>query len=412
MISFGLMQAERKLIVAQLDDLKPSIRAKLAFSKTADARCDFQLKEIDFEDLLDCLGQAAKEHRLRANRRKLARLHDKLSELLPSPLPGIPRPAPGSKSASIIDKLRQAVQAVPDASQEDLNRISQQVMWEHNHAPQADFDGLSPGQMRRLLDPVWTSPSCALHVNATLGLEEVAETEFFRNARILFSILRDADGVKLTARGNMNRKAVLSFMEKVQPMDSNVEDLLNWKKTWNEEEVRTLHFLRLVLGMAGITRKYKGALRITKKGERLLSEENAGELYALLFTTYFRKFNLAYTEYGDEYSVVQETMAYSLWILSRHAEDWTDEDGLAEKIFAPVAQEEMRGDTLGDQSVEAWIAHARIIRPLCRFGLLRVQEGATKSGEYVPSDEIQKTPLFDRLLDFKLDLKDGAGRAD
>jgi len=180
-----------------------------------------------------------------------------------------------------------------------------------------------------------------------------------------------------------------------------LEDLRSFRKAWNEEDVFLLHTLRVVLALAGFVRKVKGSFRITKKGERLTQERAAGELYATLFQAFFRKFNLAYLDRLPECLGVQQTIAYSLFMVSRHATNWISPQQLARKLFLPAVSAEILPSPYGTDD-EALISETRVLRPLVRFGLIECQHSEERALFRLPLGRFRKTVLFDAFLTFDL----------
>ena len=128
----------------------------------------------------------------------------------------------------------------------------------------------------------------------------------------------------------------------------------------------------------------------------MVSEENAGQLYCLLFRTYFETFNLSYLDGLPELHCIQHTIAYSLLRLKELCKGDTSLEGLHSKVLLPAVQEEIREEI--PKLVQAdWTIRSRIIRPLEAFGLL----DCTYEKSKMPFFEItkcRKTPLFDKFM--------------
>jgi len=165
-----------------------------------------------------------------------------------------------------------------------------------------------------------------------------------------------------------------------------------------EEDALNLHTLRIVLQQAGLIRKYKGAFRITKKGTSMLADAKAGELYALLFLTFFGKFKLSYLDHMPEYLLVQDTIGFSFYMIGTHAERWRDLDSLAERLLPPFVKEEINKE--GFPQHAKWVADSRILVPLERFGLLEFHYEDDPALFGPRRDKVRKTPLFESFFAF------------
>ena len=224
------------------------------------------------------------------------------------------------------------------------------------------------------------------------------------NTRLLLQMLLEQGGTKATVAGNLNRELVRVIASRLTGLDTFLEDLSKWKKTWNEEDVHPLSILRHVAQFAGIISKTKTMFRVTKKGETLLAPDKAGALYALLFRTFFRKLNLATLDGVGECPGVQYAMAYSLLMLKRWARDWISIEDLTPKLFLPFVMAEIPVSLVSAVSRDSILAETRVIDPLIRFGLLESRSDESQRRIFRrPIAAVRKTPLFDKFLDFNLD---------
>jgi hypothetical protein len=186
------------------------------------------------------------------------------------------------------------------------------------------------------------------------------------------------------------------MMAKLQWVPGLSSGALDYLKAPNETDVWELHLTRVILQLAGLVRKHRGMWKATKKAQALLAEGRAGELYTLLFTTCFRRFNLGYLGGWGELKALQPAIAFSFYVLSRRADDWQDSEALAQSILLPAVRNEIAALLWGKPETYACI---RILEPLERFGLLE-QRCVTPEGVYPMKHEYRKTPLFDTFLSF------------
>jgi len=206
------------------------------------------------------------------------------------------------------------------------------------------------------------------------------------------------NGVRATAAGNLNRKFVGAMLEQMSWPDGLVAHVKKWNKVINEDDVFPLHVLRVVLTVARCIRLTKGKFRITGVGKGLVKESNAGDLYVLLFRTFFREFNLAYLDGSNENPGLQHTIAYSFYRLGKVAAAWCDPDELTDLILLDTVREQPEQPYL--EKEPTWQMKNRIVRPLVWFGLLERRD-LPRTELWRDEFEIRKSPLFDRFVRFE-----------
>ncbi|HCU36563.1 MAG TPA: hypothetical protein DGT21_14270 [Armatimonadetes bacterium] len=258
----------------------------------------------------------------------------------------------------------------------------------------------SPMEAATLLYADWDDPFGAVQLNEDLTEKELKRVGFLANTRILLAALEEADGVKATATGNLNRKFVGEMLDVFHVRSDYLDDVRRHNKVVNELDFFPLHVVNVVSQLAGLHRRVKGHFRITRKGREFLAEDKMGSLCALLFKTHFRKLNLAYLDRAPDLSAFQQGVAYSLYMVPRLLTDWHAAEDVAPLLVlggvACAIQEETR-----IQDVLGWIVQTRLLRPLETFGLLEGRERKTRRRSYGIT-QYRKTDLFDRFLRFDL----------
>ncbi len=135
--------------------------------------------------------------------------------------------------------------------------------------------------------------------------------------------------------------------------------------------------LRLVLEIGKLIRKYRGKFVATKLGRDLIEPGSLGRLFALLFQTKFRVFNLAFHDRLVELPDFQQFLGFSLYRL--HGQEPGRWFGLAEAapgLMHPdlAASLPVRGDSDGFQvDYRRWVVELRLLRPLAEFGLVEFE---------------------------------------
>jgi hypothetical protein len=165
----------------------------------------------------------------------------------------------------------------------------------------------------------------------------------------------------------------------------------------NEGDVLWLVVLRHTLLFARLLVRRRG-LVTSKQGRLLLEEQRAGELYALLFTTFFRTFDLRFFDNADRHPGLQPTVAYSFYRL-RDANEWSTAQELAERGWHPDAKDPPSPSDLQYGDLRHWSFTQRVVTPLVQFGLMerRAVDPAARRKDY----EYRIAPLFNRFVRFQ-----------
>ncbi|MBI4408574.1 MAG: hypothetical protein HY561_02620 [Gemmatimonadetes bacterium] len=304
------------------------------------------------------------------------------------------------------DPLRVELRAILDEiatrefrSLDELNAFVARRVAEYNARPQPRLGGLSPHQAAQLLAGDWKRRG-PLRLNTELGAAEVRPSRLYRNARAFLQALRDEGPALATEFGNLNRRFVSAMLDRLEWDEGERERVRHLRRHYrviNEEFFQPLHLLRVLLGLAHLVRRRRGRFRLTRRAALLLDEERAGELYASLFRTFFRGFNLAYLHDAPDSPALQETLALTLYRMRAAAAEWHRPLLLAERVL-PDAVREQPADLFGENAA-AWAFEGRVVQPLVWFGLLERRDlpGRIPGPEKF---EVRKTPLFDRFLRF------------
>ena len=168
------------------------------------------------------------------------------------------------------------------------------------------FSGLSPMQMSAILYKPFDSPDVLTFPKTVEGADAPILS--------LFLLLADGigeTGVKLTATGNLPR----NLCREVAQIHLGEDGYL--KRTEfcginKETDFYDFHVMRLVAGLAKLTRKYKGKILLTNKAVKLLEAEQYGELYMHLFKAYTTEFNWGYWDAYSELQIIQMAFAYHI----------------------------------------------------------------------------------------------------
>ena len=173
---------------------------------------------------------------------------------------------------------------------EDMASTVDGLLDRFNQRPLEELGGLSPDQVDSLLFQEWSDPGGPLVLVRDLPFEEVSRAPILRNARTFLDALVQEDGTKATSAGKLNRAFVRTMLREGQWPERLIRYMEKRRQVVNEGDVLPLHTLRILLDLSGLIRKRKGRFAVTRRGRDVLSEERAGELFALLFQTQFQPF--------------------------------------------------------------------------------------------------------------------------
>jgi len=280
-------------------------------------------------------------------------------------------------------------------SMEEVQDVLDTYGAQANYAPSEDFHGLSADQMYRFLHRPFESAEL---ITFPQQLKTMPESK----AAYLLSHLIEGigeKGIKLTATGNLGRK----FCQKVganyfeRYPDKHFAANL---KINSERDMKPLNTIRLSAHTAGLIRKYKGRIVLTKKCRKALDNGDIQELYPLLFKGYCQKFNWAYRDGYEELYIIQQSFPFLLFLLNKYGSNWRPASFYSD-IFLnafPMALEEISPSSYMEP--EESLQNCFILRSLRRFadffGIAELER--TSTDPLKERFRIRKSPLFDEMV--------------
>ncbi len=239
-----------------------------------------------------------------------------------------------------------------------------------------------------------------VRVSSALTLEQLDAARFLENARIFLAAMDEAPVRATKELGNLELRFVARMIDELHFDPETLEWLRYASRRPNEDDVLELHVLRIVLGLAGLTKKRSGLFSVTQRGRRLLQPAHAAALYELLFRTYFGQFNVFYGRGHREEAALQRRFVYALWTIRHIAEHPVTTARIAAL---------MPRDGIVRSPTEGYPATRRpgefesavglvLLEPLRSFGLLTGGEGGHWSRP--EREPWQVAPLFDEAISF------------
>ena len=254
-----------------------------------------------------------------------------------------------------------------------------------------DFDLLSPPTSRDRLPIQFANDFTPAEIQQSL---------IARNMLVLLRAAADGPGLKLTATGNLSRTVVAAMIERFNWPEQENWMMPLYHKIFNEPDFLPLHLIHGIARAAGLLRKHKGSMLITRAGQRMLKEENTRTLQAdLLFHTLWRV-DLSFFSRSSLDDWPQRDVGVVLWCLSVAATDWQTAESLTKTCTIPIPDIFNRQWDPSFHSMKA-----QILRTLKWFGLMEERDGEFQPGHLTPTRYFRKTALFDRLLTFDVRLR-------
>lgn len=299
----------------------------------------------------------------------------------------------------IMVEVRDRLESREISSLEEAQALVNAFMNQKNSASLAEFHGLSPEQMHRFLHFPFDSP-------ALIRFAEAGTYAPTAPALTLFSLLAEAIGDKgltPTATGNLPRlfcrEATLAFWG-----EEKYKKNTRFGAIRSEMDFFDMHCLRLVAGLAGIVRKYKGKFILTGKFRKKIAAHGVEALYLDLFMAYVLKFEWSYRDGYQEIPFLQRAFLFTLFLLQKYGNEFRPQS-FYEDIFLQAFPNLVRDiEEVPYQSVEETIRRAYFYRTMenfaAFFGLAELRE--------IPQEgwslryEVKKLPLLDQLITFSV----------
>jgi hypothetical protein len=266
-----------------------------------------------------------------------------------------------------------------------------------NATPLAAFHGLSPEQMHRILHFPFDSPNI---VRFTEDPARISTAPVLT----LFSLLVEAigePGMKATEKGNLPRsfcrEAALSYWGEEKYTSRN-----QYGSIRSEKDFFDMHCLKLVAGLAGLVRKYKGTFVLTATCRKKIASQGIEAVYPDLFKAYVNKFNWAYRYGYQEIRFIQQSFLFTIFLLSKYGEtlrpqSFYEDHYLTAFPALPMEIEQVPYQT-PEEAIRRTLFYTTFMHFAEFFGLAELQAKG-KEG-LARSYEIRKLPLLDQFISF------------
>jgi hypothetical protein len=257
---------------------------------------------------------------------------------------------------------------------------------------------LTPESRSKLISYGPTAPP-AITVRACAP-EAALHTPLVKAVRIMIQRAITNDGLKLTPSGFLSRVDTMPVFDAVEWPVWSKESYAAVTKAINEREVTPIRLARVTAMKAGLLRRRGKLLAATKIGKMVVTEDKAGELLARLAEASFWKVRQEDFDGMPFGPWPQDHAGVALWSVGAAAWAWRDADELLPICTMPFVP------VLGlAADFPKFAFFARILRPVIWLGLLDSERRIEPGDRWqVRKDFVRKTPLFDEVLRFDVDL--------
>lgn len=260
-----------------------------------------------------------------------------------------------------------------------------------NNRPIADFEGYSPIEIQQILYFPFGEKS-------PLQLQKFSEADYQKipmlmQVKYLAGLLAEAGEIKLTQKGFLPTKLVADIYQQGFLKEELIERGIS--KLYKETDSITVNLTRILLELAELTKKRKGKLSLTKRGEKIVADNH--KLLSSIFQAFTDEFNWAYYDRYEE-EAGQLGFGFSLILLSKYGKEKRMDSFYAEKYYKAfpklLDKFKTRYGTL-DLYAEECYSLRTFERFLAYFGLVTIEK---KGKSFNEVRYIKKTDVFDKFI--------------
>jgi hypothetical protein len=299
-----------------------------------------------------------------------------------------------------VRDVREALAGRDFSTVDELNEALQGVMAKRNRTPTDDFHGLTPEQMHRVLHFPFESPDVVVFADSLESVEGSPAT-------LLVGAMVEAigeNGLKPTATGNLPRQFCREARELLDEQAAFGENRIQGSIN-SETDFWPLHIVRVVAELAGLIRKYRGRLILSRDCRAMLARGGIEAVYHAYFPTYVQEFNWGYWDRRPDVHFLQSSFLFSLFLLDRYGDEWLPGEFYEDQFLRafPGVLDEAQGNPY--QSAEQQIRSSYSWRVLERFlaftGLAEIKRTRVP-GQILREESYRKTPMLPAVLRFSV----------
>jgi hypothetical protein len=289
-------------------------------------------------------------------------------------------------SKNMEEKYRREIENLmekyKDSPLDVINMELQKLADKYNNMGRNDFDGLSSEQMNGLL-----------YFNCNENMIKIKDDKgedipIIKQIKYYLDIIKENKEIKLTKVGNLPPVIVKEIYSRKYLPDIMIE--LGISKLTKETDVQTIELTNILCQLAGLIKKRKNVIKLTKQGEKSLE---TGNLLSVILTTFVSKFNWSYYDGYEDENIGQLGAYFSIYLLSRYGNEKRGAEFYANKYFNAFFKEYV--------GINTEKHHAYCLRTFDRFlnyfGFLEEFNENKLMGAVV----VKKAEIFERYIEVK-----------
>jgi len=210
---------------------------------------------------------------------------------------------------------------------EDIQKIIDELVLEQNTTINPNFDGYSPVEMHQILHFPF-SENCPIQMRK-LSNDAYEQIPILNIAKHLITQLAKVGELKLTKTGALPTKIVAELYNQGFYKETFIESGI--VKLYKEADSFSVSITRILLEISGVIKKRTGKLSLTKKGEKLSTDNH--QLFVALYEAYTLKFNWGYFDNYESMNIGRLGCVFSLILLLKYGNEKRIENFYAEKYI-------------------------------------------------------------------------------
>lgn len=213
-----------------------------------------------------------------------------------------------NEATSLLETVTQELNSGDFNSLEEMNMAAQNLMQQHNNEPMNDFLGLSPIDIKNIINDKFGGNQDIVELK-DIKHEDISSTVIIKASKLFLKLLSDMGGnIPLTESRYINTKFCQFFINEL--MGYNINNF-----SIKELDFPIVSWVRHILLIGGYTKELKTRLKITEKGTELLRKRKLQDFYKELLMIAIDKFDWLY-EYDGEVDFVQDSIIFSFRVLN------------------------------------------------------------------------------------------------
>jgi len=277
------------------------------------------------------------------------------------------------------------------------DKINAAILLQDN-TPLDDFLGLTPNEIHHLLYKTYGDKSI-VQFQKEIDDKTLDQIPMFRLAEEYLKIIQRDQQIKLTALGALQKKVITELYDKRLLLDETIESGIT--KLSREEDCIAIPSMRITLQHAGIVKKTKGKITLTKKGAELIQPKNRLQLFKMFFQTYTDSFFWGYNDSYTEQPLGQLGWAFTAFMLNKFGNEERLAKFYADKFLVafPIVITFFSDDILSSKRMYLNCYKVRSFERFFHwFGLVNIEK--ENKIFFNDNDRLTKTELLNSIFTF------------